>query len=203
MALLTFEDLSLEIAYRDFLHGWVYYDIWFRWRGESVINDAILKRHNDHWARRGKGAVTACEASGCGILPMLRTVLETDKSDYWEGTDPHVLFAVYRGHCFPFLPSKWINLKREAGLAKNPEYKHSRPLQDNLAEILMFVDVYNFQGATMYYGDGLCFRMTMQITALRRFYEDLRQEYLLFRDFNKIDEFNRERFEEDWREEWF
>lgn len=53
MAILHDGDLSLEIRYREFEYGSVSYDIWLRWRGELVINDAILKRVNDHWAKRG------------------------------------------------------------------------------------------------------------------------------------------------------
>lgn len=34
MAILHDGDLSLEIRYREFEFGWVYYDIWLRWRGE-------------------------------------------------------------------------------------------------------------------------------------------------------------------------
>ncbi|MDO5646599.1 hypothetical protein [Paracoccus sp. (in: a-proteobacteria)] len=48
MAILIDDDLSLEIKYRELEDDWVYYDIWLRWRGEPVINDAILKRLSDH-----------------------------------------------------------------------------------------------------------------------------------------------------------
>lgn len=57
MAIIRQGNLSLDIHYREFEFQSVYYDIWLRWRGEPVINDAILKRVNEHWAKRGTGAV--------------------------------------------------------------------------------------------------------------------------------------------------
>lgn len=107
MATLYDGDLSLEIHYREFQYGVVYYDIWLRWQGEPVINDAILKRENEHWAKREMGAIKADEHEECGILPLLRHVLEKNQADYWEATDPDILLALYPDGAFPFLPSKW------------------------------------------------------------------------------------------------
>jgi hypothetical protein len=195
MAKITVEDLSLEIAYTFFEDGWVYYDIWYRWRDEPIINDAILKRHNDHWAKRGKGAIKACEHRGCEILPLIRDVLKTNKSDYWEATDPDVLLALYTGDTFPFLPSKWTLIyekpetkaKREA---QETERAASGPLPGDYIEIILSVDAYTFAGSTAYYGDGICFRLTVTREMLDAFYEDLKIEYIAFRNENGIETFN-------------
>lgn len=195
MAILHDGDLSLEIKYREFESGWVHYDIWLRWRGEPVINDAILKRVNDHWAKRGVGAIKACEHQECGILPLLRRVLETNDADYWDATDPDILLALYPDDAFPFLPSKW-RIVYEAPKAKALREERIKaraecgPLPDDYLEMLLFVDVYNFEGATAYSGSGLCFRLVPKRTELQEFYEELRHEYLAFREEWRVHEKN-------------
>jgi hypothetical protein len=202
------DNLSLEIAYRDFEYGWVYYDIWLRWCGEPVINDAILKRHNEHWAKRGAGAIVASEHRECGILPLLKHVLATNESDYWEGTDPDVLLAIYPDRRFPFLPSKWTLLyeKQAAQAARDAEQKKRAefgPLSTDLVEIMLFVDVYNFDNAGAYYGDGLCFRISPTRAQLEEFYRRMRAEYLSFKEHHGVDAFNREDYGSDYRESPF
>lgn len=195
MAILKDDDLSLEIQYREFEFGWVYYDIWPRWRGEPIINDAILKRKNEHWAKRGVGGFNACEIRECGILPLLRRVLETNEADYWEAMDPDILLALYPDEVFPFLPSKWtlvheapeVRARREA---REQERSEHGPLPDDCLEVLLFVDVYNFEGASVYYGSGLCLRLRPKRAELQTFYEDLKHEYLAFRDKWKVQEEN-------------
>lgn len=199
MAILHDGDLSLEIRYREFEYGSVSYDIWLRWRGELVINDAILKRVNDHWAKRGVGAIKASEDRECGIVPLLRRVLETNEADYWEATDPDILLALYPDDVFPFLPSKWrVVYEAPEAKAKREARAHERsergPLPDDYLELLLFVDVYNFEGATAYSGSGLCFRLGAKRADVQAFYEALRGEYLVFREEWKVDEVN----EADW-----
>lgn len=195
MAILHDGDLSLEIKHREFEFGWVYYDIWLRWRGDPVINDAILKRVNDHWAKRGVGAIKACEHQECGIVPLLRRVLETNEADYWEATDPDILLALYPDDVFPFLPSKWhVVYEAPEAKAKREARAHERsergPLPDDYIELLLFVDVYNFEGATAYSGSGLCFRLGAKRADVQAFYEALRGEYLVFREEWKVHEVN-------------
>jgi hypothetical protein len=207
MAILRCDDLSLEIAYREFDDGLVYYDIWPRWRGEPVINDAILKRSNDHWAKRGVGAIKACERRECGVLPLLRKVLETNESDYWEARTPDGLLAVYTRGGFPFLPTKGTVIyetretkpEREEREAKRARYG---PSPDEYLEVILFVDVYNFDGADAYYGAGLCFRMQSKRGALAEFYKDLRSEYVTFRERHGVGAYNRDELGSDY-EPWF
>jgi len=208
MATLTTDDLSLEIAYRDFEDGWVHYDIWLRWQGEPVLNDAILKRHSDYWAKRGYGAIAACEQGECEILPLLRKVLETNVSDYWEGTDPDVLLALYTGEGFPFLPSKWTLLRESPTEKARQESRaatraESGPLPDDLVEMILFVDVYNFEGATAYHGSGPCFRLTPTRAELQMFYADLRGEYVAFRERHGVASYNHQHWGQALEEPWF
>lgn len=146
MATLKNEGLSLEIKYHDFKYGCVHYDICLRWRGEPVINDSILKRHNEYWANRGVGAIKACEDGECGILPLLRRVLETNEADYWEGTDPDILLAVYPDSFFPFLPPKWTFVPitpkaKSENMALERKHAKPKPRPDDYFEVMLFVDV--------------------------------------------------------------
>ena len=197
MAVLSVGDLSLEIAYRDFEGGWVNYDIWLRWQGEPVINDAILKRQGEYWGKRGIGAISASADGECGVLPLLRRVIETQKSDYWEPIDPDILLAVYVDGSFPFLPSKWVLIEESPQQKAEREERtlareKSGPLLDDLVEIILFADIYNFSGAEAYAGDGFCFRLTPTYAALQNFYGDLRGEYVAFRERHDVQGFNRD-----------
>lgn len=196
MAVLSFENLSLEIAYREFVGGWVNYDIWLRWRGEPVINDAILKRHGEFWEKRGVGAISACADGECGVLPLLRRVIETQKSDYWEPIDPDILLAVYVDGSFPFLPSKWVLINESPQQKAEQEERDAARektglLPDDWVEIILFADLYNFSGADAYDGDGICFRLTPTYATLQDFYRELRAEYVAFRELHDIEGFNR------------
>ena len=208
MATLRVNDLSLEIAYRDFEHGWVHYDIWLRWRGEPIINDAILKREGDYWAKRGKGAIKACEHYHCGVLPLLRRVLETNESRYWEPLEPDILLAVYPKAHFPFLSPEWefIDEPSEAKAAREARIKERlarKPSPDDLIDVMSFVDAYNFEGASSYQGSGLCFRLMPTRACLEQFYQDLRAEYLVFRERHRVDAHNRGEMGPNYKEPWF
>ena len=203
MATLHEGDFSLEIRHREFEHGWVYYDIWPKWGGEPILNDAILKRHNTPWAKRGVGAIKACEYRECEVLPLLRRVLETNQPDYWTATDPDITLALYPDRGFPFLPPKsrvvyeapHIIAEREARDRKRLE---TGPLPDDLIEMMLFVDVYNFSGAGAYHGSGTCFRFTPLRLELQKFYDDLRAEYVLFREAWNVQALNEEEYGEDY-----
>lgn len=203
MAILRDGDLSLEIHYREFEFGSVFYDIWLRWRGKPVINDVILKRVNEHWAKRGTGAVKADENDECGVLPLLRKVLESNEADYWESTDPDILLALYPDGVFPFLPSKWrLAYERpdvkEARESREQEREARGPLPDDYIELMLFVDTYNFEGSTAYSGSGICFRLVPTRADLEHFYETLKREYLEFREKWNVQEQNEAQWGSDY-----
>jgi hypothetical protein len=107
MATLFAGELSLEIAHREFTYGWVHYDICLRWRGQPLLDDAMLRRDGEIRARRGEGAIDAGEIGECGALPLLRSVLETNQPRYWEPMDPDIVLAVYTKDHFPFMLPTW------------------------------------------------------------------------------------------------
>ncbi|HAK88381.1 MAG TPA: hypothetical protein DHV16_05550 [Nitrospiraceae bacterium] len=204
MAILKQEDLSLEIRYKGFQDGWVEYEFFYCWQGESVINDAILKRSNEYWGSRSPGAMLANEHRECGILPLLKKVLQINQPDYWESLDPDVTIAIYPEQHFPFLESKWkVVLEKDEVKQKRIEREKEKTekglLPDDYIDIILFFDVYNFKGASAYYGDGICFKMTVTRAQLTRFYEDFKKEYIHFKQKYAVDEFNKEDYGEDWQ----
>jgi len=204
MAILKNDDLSFEVVYKGFQHGWVEYEFFHRWQGENIINDAILKRHNEYWGKRSGGALLANEHRECGILPLLKEVLRTNKPDYWEALDPDVTIAIYPEQHFPFLESKWKIVSESAEtkqkrIEREKEKAEKRLLPDDDIDVILFFDVYNFKGASTYYGDGICFKMTVTRAQITRFYDDLKQEYIQFKQKHAVDEFNKEDYGSDWK----
>jgi hypothetical protein len=55
-------------------------------------------------------------------------------------------------------------------------------LPDDLLEVILFVDMYNFEGCGSYSGTGLCLRLCPPRSAVQAFYEDLKGEYFTFRE---------------------
>jgi hypothetical protein len=192
MAVLQNGDLSLEIGYCSFEFGCVIYGISLRWRGEPVLNDAILKRGSKYWANRCVGAIRAESESECGILQLIRRVLETNKADFWESTDPDILLAVYPGSGFPLLPvTRGDSPEKQAHVEVfERERREREPMPSDCWEMILFVDAYNFEGAKGYYGTGLCFSIASTREELQRFYMGLKREYELFRVHWRVQEEN-------------
>ena len=131
------------------------------------------------------GAIEPCD-SGREILPFLRKVLETNKSDYWVPDDPDIVLAIYTDDDVPFLPPKWTLLWEKSELTAERETRDAMrakcgPLPDDLVEMILFVDAYNFAGAGLYYGDGVCFKLRPTRACLQKFYNELRGEYAALR----------------------
>jgi hypothetical protein len=207
MATLLVDDLGLEIRYRNFEYGWVVYDILPLWRGKPILNDAILKRHNDYWGGRAYGGVHANEHRGCAVLPLLRRVLETNKADYCETLDPDILLAIYPNRYFPFLPSTMKLLWEaphltEARAKREAERDPLGRLPEDVIEVILSVDTYNFSDCDAYSGQGVCFRLAPRRHALEEFYQQLRAEYVIFKEKHGVDKFNSTELGSDY-EEWF
>lgn len=186
MAVIQNGDLSLEIGYRDFEFGCVTYDVTLRWRGEPVLNDAILKRSTEYWANRGIGSIKCDSDSECGVLPLLQRVLETNKGDFWEPDDPDIRLIIHPGSAFSFLET---GARVQAATPEENahievferERRERKPTPGDCWEVIVFIDAYNFVGSRGYYGTGPCFCLAATREDLQRFYTDLQQEYRLFR----------------------
>ncbi len=184
MAVLQNGDLSLEMTYRRSERGGVEYDIRLRWRGEPVLNDAVLKRSSAYWANRGVGSIKTDASDECGVLPLLQRALETNKTGSWESDDPDIRLMIRPGSDFSFLRTG------TRGEAESPEAKahletfererlEREPTLGDCWEVVLFIDAYNFEGSAGYYGSGICYCLATTREELQHFHEALKQEYLL------------------------
>ncbi len=193
MATLSLEDLSFEFNYSNFEGGWISYQFYFRWRGDNIINESILKKRGDYWGNRADGAFLAQEYEADGLTRLLKKVLEKNQADYWESLDPDILVAVYPDQFFPFLPSHY-RLVRESDehkaerAAREKLKKEQGNLPDDLFTIIVSVDAYNLKHADAYYGSGLSLQMVVSREELEVFLNNLETEYQAFKEKFRVDE---------------
>ena len=193
MAILSTDDLSFEFNYSGFEGGWIRYQFYFRWCGDNIINDNLLKKEGGYWGNRADGAFLANEYEVDGLTRLLKEVLEKNQADYWEALEPDILVAVYPDQFFPFLSSHY-QLVRESDEhkakreARENLKKEQGNLPDDLFTIIVFVDAYNLKHAVMYYGSGLSLQMIVIREKLEAFLNDLQTEYLVFKEKFRVDE---------------
>ncbi len=193
MAKLQSGDLSFDFRYSGFEDGWVQYQFYFRWKGESLARNDLLKRWGEYWGSRREGAFLANEYKGDGLIPLLRKVLDDDKADYWEPMEPDIVIAIYPKGYFPFLPSRHKLIyerpdhkaKREAWEALK---KEKGTLPDDSYTLIVFVDAYNFKEADAYYGQGLSLHMIVNRNELEEFAKNLEDEYREFKRRFEVDQ---------------
>src|SRR5437588_8177205 len=115
MAKLSAESLTLEITFTGFEASDVLYEIAFLFEGESMINDALLKRSSDYWSSRKDGVFLARDYERDYLIETIEKVLETNQPEYWEPYEPDVILAIYPEMHFPFMkPHReviWMSLK--------------------------------------------------------------------------------------------
>ena len=196
--------MSLEINYSGFEYGWVQYEIYFRWQGESILNDSILKRNGEYWGSRPSDSLLANEHRECCILPLLQKVIVSNDADYCEPVEPDITLAIYPVHTFPFLPSHWKLVYEKENHKKEREEREQLKqekgvLPDDLIDMMLLVDTYNFKGCSAYSGDGICLKMTVRRIQLEEFYENLKSEYITFKNKFNVDELNKEDYGDGWK----
>lgn len=172
MARLTSGKFSFEFQYTRFEQDWLYYQCFFLWDGQPVVNDAVLKRHGIYWNSRAKGAFLARDDEADDFLPFLKKVLDNDQADYWEPIEPDWVIALYPEQYFPFLKSHLI-LVRE-GLATDLDKSATM-----FYTLIVFVDSYNFKDAVAYDGQGLALHLIVERPQLEAFVHQLETEYRL------------------------
>jgi hypothetical protein len=187
MARLSEGELTLEVRYRSFEYGWVVYDILWLWQDEPILSDPILKRHNEYWAARAPGGIHANEHRGDFVIPELREVRETGQPLASTTSDPDVTLAIYPEQFFPFLPSRYTLIYESDRVRTERAEREARKaalgkLPDDLFQLIMFVDAYNFKRCYAYQSSGVALHMVTTRAALERFLVDLRQEYFAFKE---------------------
>lgn len=198
MATLQSRDLSFEFCFSGFEDGWVQYQFYFKWQGEPLVRDDLLKKWGEYWGSRPSGALLANEDAGDGFAPFLRKVLSQDKADYWEPTEPDIMVAIYPDDFFPFLPSHHkliyespeLQAERKARAALK---KEKGQLSDDRYTFMVFVDAYNLKRAGFYYGQGLTLQMVVNREELETFATCLEREYLEFKERFQVDRLNEEK----------
>lgn len=194
MAMLKSDDLSFEFQFTGFQYGWVKYQFYFRWKGDTVIRHDVLKDCSEYWKDRPVGAFLANEIREDTLISFLKEVLEKDNPDYWEPMEPDIILAVYPGMYFPFMPSH-MKLVYESDEVKamrtamEKERAEKGKLPDDAYTVIIFVDAYNMKEADAYYGQGLSLQMIVHRKDLEQFVADLEEEYLMFRKVFGVDQY--------------
>jgi len=185
MAKLTLNNLALEIRFKEFdQHNWIQYEILFLYNNQSMIEDHLLKRINEHWANRSPGAFKANEYEFDRFISFLQKALDTDTSDYYMPTDPDIILAIYPRSSFPYTisdlkPNKRLtdaidSVSEDSALIR--EIAGGRLPGDTFTVILM-VDVYNFGRESAYTGQGPALILMPTREELRKFCDELQSEY--------------------------
>lgn len=197
MAILQSGDLSFEFCFSGFEDGWVQYQFYFKWQGEPLIRDDLLKKWNEYWGNRPTGAFLANADEADSFVPFLQKVLSQDKAEYWEPIEPDIMVAIYQEGYFPFLPShhKLLYESPESTArrkAREALKKEKGPLPDDSYTFMVFVDAYNLRGTGAYYGQGLTLQLITNREKLEKFTTCLEREYLEFKDRFQVDRQNEE-----------
>lgn len=187
MALLKSELLSLEINFVGFKHGWVQYEIYFRWENEPIINDNLLKKNGEYWGSRKKGSFLANEDEKDRLIDTISKVLQTNEADYWEPVDPDVIVAIYPERYFPFLKPHYTLINESEDHKKKREEREKLKkklgsLPDDSFTIIVFIDAYNFKNSDAYYGEGISLHLIVDRVTLEKFNSELSNEYSKFKE---------------------
>ncbi|MCF3947235.1 hypothetical protein [Acidiphilium iwatense] len=178
--------LSLEITYRTFEFGWVFYNIFPSFDDQPILNDAVLKNSADRGGTK-PGSLHANEDEFCSLLPDMRRFLENGETVFWMPVEADVALEIKRwsfGDIEPFDPSR------------------ADQDQSNV-ELILDIDHYQFRDVTAYGGGMIKIVYLCSWTALRQFYRDLRAEFLTFRDANDITAYNVTRGFDRPEHDWF
>ena len=194
MAKLSAESLTLEINFTGFVAGDVQYEIGFLFEGESMINDALLKRWSDYWSSRRAGFFLARDYEKDYLIKTIEKVLETNEPEYWEPVDPDVIIAIYPDMHFPFLKLHreviWMSLKmKEQVERREREKREMGKLPDDWITLICFIDAYNFRNTKAYYGSGIALHLTVERKDLEVFCLELKKEYAHFKEVFKPEEY--------------
>lgn len=171
MATLRSGDLSWEISFAGYPWEWVEYRCTFRWQETHLLNDRILRRDSDYRKERPEGSLLALDDKKDTLIPLLQSVLKTNRPNYWEPIEPDIMIGVYPEMYFPFLKGQ-ERVFPEAG---------KKPSEENpFITLIVFADTRNFAGGDTYGPNGISLHMTVRRDALEAFVEELKREYESF-----------------------
>ncbi len=154
MALLTNDNLALEVNCHTAEHGWVIYTVRFLINGQSIINPAVIKRSADY-DRITPGYMMAEEDMRGSLFPVLDAVLN-GRHAVWSSDEPHFVLSLQ--HC------PWEGADDNSRII--------------LAEA--HADAYFLEGRDYFGSDALVLRMSLAKSDLVRFRDELNEEYSAF-----------------------
>jgi hypothetical protein len=173
MAELQALNWVLEVRYFPQPHerGGLRYEIFFRYKGEPIVRDELLKRAPKVWEDRTPGAFLAHQQGACSLVPTLAQVLKTGEHTYWRPDEPDVTLAFYPGVVFPFID---MDVSRPSG---NISGMHSDDLP---IAVIAMIDSYNFGFEFAYQGLGPALILHVRRPVLEAFHDDLQAELEAF-----------------------
>ncbi len=198
MAKLQSGNLTLEIIVGPFEYDWITYEIKFYWKNDAIVNDNILKRAGELWRRRSHATFMANDYRHDHLIEIIKSILETNKSEYWEPIEPDIVIAIYPNEFFPFMKSHWTLIKNgedeneEENIKNREKEEREKDVQkeqnkneiyitknpDDLFTIISFIDTYNFEGQDTYSGEGISLHMIVTRNELELFVAELEIEYV-------------------------
>lgn len=185
MAILSSEKLSLEIRFREIdAQQNVQYDTWIRYDGKAVINPGILKRDDAYWNNRISDGLRASDGMDDRLIPTLQEALETNQPRSWQPVESGFSLYVYPEIFFP--PTSQEDFERPFRLEYFPDSTEKPPeqrsaaggkLPNDLINIYVPVDLFNFSGTHSYGGTGLAMHLCVYRWEVEDFLDDLKYEY--------------------------
>lgn len=190
MARLSRGNLTLEIRFVEYEQRWVQYEILFLYRDEPLIPDAFLKRINEHWNKRSRGAFKANEYKQDSLIPVLERAIQTDQPQQWTPLEPDVVVKILRDNYSDTqfdtgrseiqileISPELVERAKEAAMVRG---LFGGRLPDDVFELTVFIDLYNFGEERGYQGIGPALVITASRRDLETFVTELKAEYAEF-----------------------
>ncbi len=160
MAKIISGKFEFEIIITDYVTECIYYEFFFRWENNHIINDAILKRASSYWKSRNISGILANDDKIEFLINSLNQVIFENKIIEWLPLEPDVSIKV-----------EPIENNIDLDILK---YEKNT---NNFYKMTIFVDTYNFKNQLAYSGAGLSFIIYVTLNDLKKFVTDLENEY--------------------------
>jgi hypothetical protein len=191
VARLSKGNMTLEIRFKEYdEQRWVQYEILFLYRDVPLISDTFLKRINEHWNKRSPGAFKANEFQRDSLILVLERAIQTNQPQQWKPLEPDIVVKILRDD---YSSAGFDTGQSEIQILEiSPELvEHAKQaamvrdffggrLPDDVFELTVFIDIYNFGEERGYQGIGPALVITASRRELHSFVEELKAEYAEF-----------------------
>ena len=191
MAILDSYNMALEVRFREYdPDRWLQYDLLFLYKGQSMANEALLKKTGGFYERRAHGAYRCNEYGGDTLIPTLEHVLAENRPASWTPLEPDAKIAFYPEMVFPFMRSTSTThsyeLIYESDESRLEREEHEMQkalfgkLPNDLFTVIAFADAYNFERGPIYTGSGPALILITHRQDVEDFLRQLKEEYAHF-----------------------